>query len=341
VPVGARHDPRQVALDLHGIVLLCQTEPLREPAHVRVHDDPLRVPELGGDDVCGLAGDARKADELLEPPRHLTAELLEQDSHRTANSLRLLAEEAGLEDVALELLLRHGEVVLRPPVLAKERAGDAIHVHVGRLRRQHRRHEQLEVRAETERDARIGVVTCRVDLADPHGRIWSIGSRKNRWLAPIDFAPWPIDSRLAATAHDVDYVLGAVMLVRVAALRAVGLFDERYFFYYEDLDLSLRLASAGYRLRYVPLPVVLHAGAATSGRETALSEYHQGRSSVVFYATHGRGARLAFGIYRVGSAVGRVARLCARGHWRETGAYLRGTRDGLRTLREHPRPVIA
>lgn len=195
--------------------------------------------------------------------------------------------------------------------------------------------------AEAERDARIGVVTCRVDLADPHGRIWSIGSRKNRWLAPIDFAPWPIDSRLAATAHDVDYVLGAVMLVRVAALRAVGLFDERYFFYYEDLDLSLRLASAGYRLRYVPLPVVLHAGAATSGRETALSEYHQGRSSVVFYATHGRGARLAFGIYRVGSAVGRVARLCARGHWRETGAYLRGTRDGLRTLREHPRPVIA
>ncbi len=189
---------------------------------------------------------------------------------------------------------------------------------------------------EAERDDRIGAVTCRVDGVDSPGQIWSMGSRKNRWLAPIDFAPWPIDLRLARTARDVDYILGAVMLLRVAALRTAGLFDERYFFYYEDLDLSLRLARAGYRLRYIPAPTVLHIGAASSGRETALSEYHQGRSSAIFYGTHGRQARVQFALYRAGVSAWRVVRHCLRGRWREAQAYLQGVRDGRRILVSHP-----
>ena len=57
-PVGARNEPDEVALDLHGILLLRQAEPLRKAPHMRVDDDPLRLPELGGDDVRRLARDA-------------------------------------------------------------------------------------------------------------------------------------------------------------------------------------------------------------------------------------------------------------------------------------------
>ena len=64
VPVRARDEPHQVALDLHRILLPRQPEPLREPPHVRVDDDPLRVAELGGDDVRRLARDAGQAHEL-------------------------------------------------------------------------------------------------------------------------------------------------------------------------------------------------------------------------------------------------------------------------------------
>src|SRR6266540_1287142 len=39
-PVGPRDEPHQVALDLHGVLLPREAEALREPAHVRVHDDP-------------------------------------------------------------------------------------------------------------------------------------------------------------------------------------------------------------------------------------------------------------------------------------------------------------
>ena len=151
-PVRARHDALEVALDLHRIVVSRQPEPLREPAHVRVDDDALRVPELGGDDVRGLARDAGKPHEILEPSRHLAVELLEEHAHRPADRLRLLPEEAGRVDVALELLDRHGEVVLGPAVLREERRRDPVDVHVGRLRGEHHRDEQLEVAPEAERD---------------------------------------------------------------------------------------------------------------------------------------------------------------------------------------------
>src|SRR5215208_298908 len=50
-PVLAWDELHEIALDLDGILLLRQPEPLREPAHVRVDDDPLRVSAFGGHDV--------------------------------------------------------------------------------------------------------------------------------------------------------------------------------------------------------------------------------------------------------------------------------------------------
>src|SRR5919201_2719789 len=53
-PLLARDELLEVELALHRVVLLRQAEPLREPPHVRVDDDPLRVAELRRDDVRRL-----------------------------------------------------------------------------------------------------------------------------------------------------------------------------------------------------------------------------------------------------------------------------------------------
>src|SRR5436305_1147909 len=71
---------------------------------------------------------------------------------------RLLAIEAGGKYVALELLRRRSEIVLRAAVLREELLGDAVDVDVGRLRREHHRDEQLEWIPETQRDLRIVVL---------------------------------------------------------------------------------------------------------------------------------------------------------------------------------------
>jgi N-acetylglucosaminyl-diphospho-decaprenol L-rhamnosyltransferase len=63
----------------------------------------------------------------------------------------------------------------------------------------------------------------------------------------------------------VDAVNGAFMLTRRAALDEVGLFDEGFWMYMEDLDLCYRLAQAGWVTWYEPGVTVMHVKAGTSG----------------------------------------------------------------------------
>lgn len=78
------------------------------------------------------------------------------------------------------------------------------------------------------------------------------GDYPARWLDP-------------EAAGDVVAVSGAFMLMRRAALEEVGLFDERYFMYGEDLDLCLRMREAGWAVRYWPGAEVVHIGGGSTG----------------------------------------------------------------------------
>jgi GT2 family glycosyltransferase/glycosyltransferase involved in cell wall biosynthesis len=59
-------------------------------------------------------------------------------------------------------------------------------------------------------------------------------------------------------ARDVLFATGAAMFVRSEVWRTVGGFDDRYFMFYEDVDLGWRLNVLGYRVRYVPSSVAYH-----------------------------------------------------------------------------------
>jgi hypothetical protein len=65
-------------------------------------------------------------------------------------------------------------------------------------------------------------------------------------------------------------VTGGAMCLRATALRQVGAFDPAYFAYYEDLDLSVRLWEAGYRLVYAPQAKLYHRFSASLGNESPL-----------------------------------------------------------------------
>ncbi len=67
-----------------------------------------------------------------------------------------------------------------------------------------------------------------------------------------------------AQPEDVFAWCGGAVLLSVRYLRDVGIFDDRYFMYYEDTDLSWRGRLAGWRYRYVPESVVRHVHAASS-----------------------------------------------------------------------------
>jgi len=66
------------------------------------------------------------------------------------------------------------------------------------------------------------------------------------------------DDRRFDEKTDVFYACGACALIRKKTLETVGFFDERYFMYHEDVDLSWRLRTMGYKIIYVPEAIVFH-----------------------------------------------------------------------------------
>jgi N-acetylglucosaminyl-diphospho-decaprenol L-rhamnosyltransferase len=88
------------------------------------------------------------------------------------------------------------------------------------------------------------------------------------------------------TLHEVDSVVGAFMLVRAAAICAVGLMDERFFMYGEDLDWAKRIKEAGWKIYYNPAVVVLHVKRASSSQERARARLEFERANLLFYRKH-------------------------------------------------------
>jgi GT2 family glycosyltransferase len=68
-----------------------------------------------------------------------------------------------------------------------------------------------------------------------------------------------------AARREVDVAVGCSLLLRAEALRAIGLFDEAYFAYHEDVDWCLRARRAGWVLLYEPLSRVFHRGSSSTG----------------------------------------------------------------------------
>lgn len=64
----------------------------------------------------------------------------------------------------------------------------------------------------------------------------------------------------------VDFVLGAALMVRREAIETIGLLDEGYFMYCEEMDWQRRLQAAGWPLACVPAAVITHHGGASTGQ---------------------------------------------------------------------------
>jgi N-acetylglucosaminyl-diphospho-decaprenol L-rhamnosyltransferase len=81
----------------------------------------------------------------------------------------------------------------------------------------------------------------------------------------------------------VDWVSGACMLLRRSAFEAVGGFDGAYFMYFEDMDLCLRLARAGWQVVLEPRATVVHVvgGSTRSAPYRKVVDHH--RSTLRFY----------------------------------------------------------
>ena len=150
--------------------------------------------------------------------------------------------------------------------------------------------------AELARDARTSVVGPR--LVDSDGRAeLSFGSMmgplnelRQKLLVGAQAARVPILAaiveRMTRRARHPDWVSGACLLVRRADAEAVGLLDERYFMYAEDVDFCAAIRARGGRIRFEPAITVVHARGRSVATAPAATEAAYRRSQIAFYEKH-------------------------------------------------------
>ncbi|WP_373355181.1 glycosyltransferase family 2 protein [Pseudoroseicyclus sp. CXY001] len=68
-------------------------------------------------------------------------------------------------------------------------------------------------------------------------------------------------------SRPVDWLAGASLMIRADILSGIGLFDERFFLYFEETDLCHRAVAAGVEVHFVKSSVVTHAGSVSTGRD--------------------------------------------------------------------------
>jgi hypothetical protein len=148
-----------------------------------------------------------------------------------------------------------------------------------------------------------GRLIGRDDSAQPSGRMFP--SILNELLTLSGLAARHPESRLMGRGDrtwadptlpaQVDWLPGAYIIIRRDLLERLGYFDERFFFYYEEVDLCRRIKGAGYQVWYWPDVVVVHLGGesartvkghrASTGAVPQLTLW-QMRSQLLYYRKH-------------------------------------------------------
>jgi GT2 family glycosyltransferase len=165
------------------------------------------------------------------------------------------------------------------------------------------------------------------------------GSIYNKWVARGGHIGKLADAAQMPEPQDIEpqmaYVIGASMLVRRSFLEQVGLMDEEYFLYFEELDWAAR-AKGHFRLAYCPSSIVYHKEGRSIGshrvtaQQSVLAEFYATRNRILFTRKY-----YPFALLTVLASVAASAihRLFSR-RWGNFLAVVRGALQGVTLGRE-------
>lgn len=118
-------------------------------------------------------------------------------------------------------------------------------------------------------DATIGVAGCKVYEPDGRTLQHAGGYIMKPQALSGHYGLGERDTGQHDKLRDVEYVIGAAMAIRQEVIRSIGLLDEGFFLYYEDVDYCERAREAGYRIVYVPDAHLVHHESSTTQRGSA------------------------------------------------------------------------
>jgi len=132
--------------------------------------------------------------------------------------------------------------------------------------------------AETQQD--VGMLGPKILLYDQPQKIWFVGARFDQKACEIVTSGYDQKGKREDTKFvESDYVAGCALLVKKKVIEKIGLLDERFFLYWEDVDWGLRCINAGFNNLVVTHSLIWHKASASSGGMDSLPRvYHKVRS---------------------------------------------------------------
>lgn len=111
-------------------------------------------------------------------------------------------------------------------------------------------------------------------ILDSRGKIWFAGGEidKNRFTA-------------GHKAGKLDFLSGCCMLIKSEVFKKIGLFDEKFFMYYEDVDFCLRARKVGFKLAIVPQAIAYHYQEKNFFQKNKM-EYYLAKNHLLFVKKH-------------------------------------------------------
>jgi GT2 family glycosyltransferase len=134
-----------------------------------------------------------------------------------------------------------------------------------------------------DRDPSVGIAGC---------PLLSVGTRPSAvygWRAKLyigDCVQW-FDGPQKPRFGEVDCILGAVMLIRAETFRRIGLFDSRFFLFFEDWEFCFRARRAGCRVNIVPSTCTQHLAGQTTRRVRPMAIFYSTRNRVWLVRRYG------------------------------------------------------
>ncbi|GAB4455651.1 MAG: glycosyltransferase family 2 protein [Anaerolineae bacterium] len=122
---------------------------------------------------------------------------------------------------------------------------------------------------------------------------------------------YPRDWYAHGAPFPVDHTLGATMMVRREAIQQVGLLDEGFYMYCEEIDWQMRLRAAGWEVYCVPAAHVTHLAGQSTGQVHAASLVNLWRSRLRLYEKHYPRYKVALARWLIRVGMQRQARLAA------------------------------
>ena len=123
---------------------------------------------------------------------------------------------------------------------------------------------------------------------EPRDAIWAAGGAvfpDLMWFPPhLKNRPDPGLRR----PRQVDYIHGCALLVRRRVIEELGMFDERFFIYHDEVDWCLRMRRAGYSVWLVPTAHLYHKVTQAVGQHSPMMIYYTARNKLLFWWKHGR-----------------------------------------------------